>query len=695
MKNKVLQIVCMITMLIAYCYLNAEILYNYGLECSIGGYSQITDQGQLGDVTNDDDTFTSDMSTFDFQFNNQSFDYLTISTNGYIAFAQTADNSYSALANGLTNDVVSALNANLVSKSNGSLRQAYLGEAPNRMMVIQWTHYKRFNADNTEDLNFQIQLHEGSNLISFHYGPSSYQNVTDPIVFIGLRGESATDLYNLQATSSWWDLTFGSQLTDGVVLNTNVSPVTGFKVSFISQSTENPLPDVASVSSPLCGETGVSVIGDLEWSTSGNTPILGSKIYLGTDNPPTNILNGVETAETTCSLINLIGTNTTYYWKIVPFNNNGTAVNCPVWSFTTSSEAEGLPLAYENNLESGFFNLLPIGWKKQDLNNDGFSWMLCNSPGQTGQYSLICTGNSAMSMNDWLISPPFMLEQDNTYRIRFFCKKEGDAGSNLVMIKCGTSSDGNEMSDISQGTLWVIGNTEYELKEGLFTPTISGVYYFGIQGVSPAQESAILIDDLLIEEYNPSFLSPIELSATSQINGIRLSWTAPENVNPIGYRIRKNGELIDTELIEDCYYLDEDDVEEGNIYHYQVHAVYYDPCGWSEPSSQVSIIYTPASVQDNFAETNPCQISDIYPNPFNPSTSIQFSVAKPDIVMINIYNVKGQKVRTLLNKTMNPGSHTIEWNGRGNNNESLSSGVYYCTLNSSQGQSVKKILMIK
>jgi flagellar hook assembly protein FlgD len=52
-----------------------------------------------------------------------------------------------------------------------------------------------------------------------------------------------------------------------------------------------------------------------------------------------------------------------------------------------------------------------------------------------------------------------------------------------------------------------------------------------------------------------------------------------------------------------------------------------------------------------------------YPNPFNPSTNISFSIPSPANVKLTVYNVKGQKVKELINDTMDMGIHTVQWDG--------------------------------
>ena len=53
-----------------------------------------------------------------------------------------------------------------------------------------------------------------------------------------------------------------------------------------------------------------------------------------------------------------------------------------------------------------------------------------------------------------------------------------------------------------------------------------------------------------------------------------------------------------------------------------------------------------------------------YPNPFNPTTTISYDLANDGNVAIDIYNIKGQKVKTLVNDRQNAGAHTVVWNGQ-------------------------------
>ncbi|MCK4652892.1 MAG: carboxypeptidase regulatory-like domain-containing protein [Candidatus Cloacimonetes bacterium] len=92
-----------------------------------------------------------------------------------------------------------------------------------------------------------------------------------------------------------------------------------------------------------------------------------------------------------------------------------------------------------------------------------------------------------------------------------------------------------------------------------------------------------------------------------------------------------------------------------------------------------------------------------YPNPFNPTTTISFSVAQnamsgsdgSQFVNLEIYNIKGQKVKTLIDDVLPPGNHSIVWDGKNDNNENVSSGIYFYRITASDFKDTKKCVMLK
>ena len=93
-------------------------------------------------------------------------------------------------------------------------------------------------------------------------------------------------------------------------------------------------------------------------------------------------------------------------------------------------------------------------------------------------------------------------------------------------------------------------------------------------------------------------------------------------------------------------------------------------------------------------------LSQNYPNPFNPSTSLKYGLPVDSRVTVEIYNVLGQRVRTLMNEDSPAGRYVVEWNGTGNENQQLGSGTYFLRL-SAKGvdgkafNEVRKLMMLK
>lgn len=84
------------------------------------------------------------------------------------------------------------------------------------------------------------------------------------------------------------------------------------------------------------------------------------------------------------------------------------------------------------------------------------------------------------------------------------------------------------------------------------------------------------------------------------------------------------------------------------------------------------------------------KLSQNFPNPFNPATKIEYQLPKDGRVIIKVFNVLGQEVRTLVDEIKEAGYYNIEFNSFG-----LSSGVYFYSLSTENYQSIKKMVLLK
>ncbi len=88
-------------------------------------------------------------------------------------------------------------------------------------------------------------------------------------------------------------------------------------------------------------------------------------------------------------------------------------------------------------------------------------------------------------------------------------------------------------------------------------------------------------------------------------------------------------------------------------------------------------------------------LSQNYPNPFNPQTAIEYSLPRDCEVKITIYNILGQRVRTLVDEHQQAGYKRIEWDGRSGGAKELASGIYFYRIEAEEFIQTRKMLLLK
>ena len=119
----------------------------------------------------------------------------------------------------------------------------------------------------------------------------------------------------------------------------------------------------------------------------------------------------------------------------------------------------------------------------------------------------------------------------------------------------------------------------------------------------------------------------------------------------------------------------------------------FDENSWSDESVWRYQTWTPlppsVEVQDvNIFNNFNLELN--YPNPFNPSTKIKYQIADASFVNLQVYDVLGKEVATLINKEMQAGSYEVEFDA-----SNLPSGIYYYTLNTGSYTKTKKMILLK
>jgi len=244
-------------------------------------------------------------------------------------------------------------------------------------------------------------------------------------------------------------------------------------------------------------------------------------------------------------------------------------------------------------------------------------------------------------------------------------------------------------AEVSAGTYSAITNAsgEYSMEVDPSTYTVTcelgGYETFEQTDVVVNSNEVIVIDISLQHLYNP----PVNLT-TYQFTppNVLLQWEVPVGPGLMNYKVYRNGTVIAT--VTATVYFDINVPSGVNIYYVTAMYGIYE----SIPSNEVEVTITGIDPVNIPLVT---KLGGNYPNPFNPSTIINYAVGDQGHVFIEVFNIKGEKVAILRDGMMGPGNYSVTWNGRDNKNNPVSSGVYFYKMKSGKYISTKKMILMK
>ncbi|MGI6341657.1 MAG: choice-of-anchor J domain-containing protein [Bacteroidales bacterium] len=446
------------------------------------------------------------------------------------------------------------------------------------------------------------------------------------------------------STSGWYECTFyipssfnGS--TNYVIFDAVSDWGDDMNIDDVVIEVSNPPLPVIAVN-PTNGATGVPVNTQLQWdiNPAGGSPTL-YKVYVGTDNPPTNIANGVNTTNRWYNLNNL-NTGTQYFWQIVPSNASGTAVGNPIWSFTTATYGSLAGTVYDVDGVTPvagatvYFTPAVAGVLPQTTGADGtFSFGTNTMPtgmytvgAEAAGYSITTVPNVIVTQNtvtdiDIVMQQPNMAITPNPY----------NQVLNPNEVFAGTLNIDNSGTGQLDWTA-TIGGWSSANHDWLNVPVLNGtvasgnnrdiVVNFNATGFEAGQtESAVItftsvnqtIDVPVSMIVMGTALTPVEwvtAAITNQLNGNTVvSWShRPEPGSGFQfYSISRNGTQVHVAQSGNVW--NGDVLPDYGIYEYCVSAVYADgatapACAtveWSSPE----LVYAPTTLKDTlFAGEN-------------------------------------------------------------------------------------------
>ena len=203
----------------------------------------------------------------------------------------------------------------------------------------------------------------------------------------------------------------------------------------------------------------------------------------------------------------------------------------------------------------------------------------------------------------------------------------------------------------------------------------------------------------------PVTLSHFSATVTAQ-NYVNLIWVSQTETNLMGYNVLRSAdedlsnarqicamiEGTNTSEAQTYSYLDKELVEDGT-YYYWLQSVDMDgSTGFHGPAS---VVFSITGDSGTPAIPTATQLEDAYPNPFNPNTTLRYQLKDAGNVKIDIYNQRGQLVRSFAQSHDAAGYYGILWDGRDSNGRALASGVYLYRMTSGKYSGVKKMVLQK
>jgi len=385
---------------------------------------------------------------------------------------------------------------------------------------------------------------------------------------------------------------------------------------------------------------------------------------------------------------------------------------------------------YQNNGDGTFTRILDLALEADENTTMGSTWLDANSDGYLDLY--YANTRSGMRQNGLFINngdgtftqntvDPSVLDEfrsdgcasgdtNNDGRPDLFSASYSTSHYNGFYINNGSDNNwvalhliGSESNrsaigariEISAGdmlqTRQVSGQTGFysqnSLKQyfGIGTETsISNITIYWPSGIvqnipSPAINQLHTITEFA-EELNP----PLNLEVT--VNGL-LTWLAPTAREFVEYRVLlDNVEQATTTETE----FQLTNLEQGANYTAAVSAIYT-----SGESELVEVNFTADLTSSDLVDVPNIRNLNNYPNPFNPTTNIKFSLNESSHVTLDIFNEKGQKIVTLLNETKSANTHIVNWNGTDESGKAVASGIYLYKIKTNCYHETKKMVLLK
>ena len=520
---------------------------------------------------------------------------------------------------------------------------------------------------------------------------------------------------------------------------------------------------IPTYTNPANGATNMATSGwNYQWTAPSGT-VIAYLMYLGTNNPPTNIQNAYELGNVLQYTYYSHQSNTTYYWKVVAYNDYG-ASNSPVWSFTTLNpypdpsipvypplndttvpvsgwNFSWLAPAYTggSSIQQYMFALYEMPSMQQIISmqmlpgttlsytmgtllkyNTDYRWMATplNASWQQPQggtnftFRTTTVYQNTLPVDNGQPDPPVPTVQipslTGLYDFSSWAQWNPSGvdidHSGLAIYVRGNYQ--NRLIEIDPDLGYVPDRIVYRVQGGSgwqnydAQPDWTGnyVYVWGPTGGKDAGDLEILFQGG--DETLSVALASFTATPAASGNSVTLRWTTHSETNLGGYYIYRNTEsnLVSALNLNrfipaannsstHSYSWVDDELYETGTYYYWLNSLDLNGSG---------MFFGPVSVHISYSDPTPPEIpmqtilERVFPNPFNPSTTLSYSLSEPSVCKIQIFNQRGQSVYQYSQDHNQPGRFQHVWNA-----PDLASGVYYLVFSAGKYTSGRKLVLMK
>ncbi|MHC1706320.1 MAG: hypothetical protein AB9842_02230 [Bacteroidales bacterium] len=354
-------------------------------------------------------------------------------------------------------------------------------------------------------------------------------NWTDEKIWSSATGTFGPELSSMMLQHNLGNYTFISFTIEG-----DFTAFEGWYIDNITITGSTGVPGCCTQVFPVDSATDIHPAYDLNWTQVPGAS--GYKLYLGTNNPPTNVYDGLDVGNIHKTDFTSLAPGQTYYWSVVPYNQNGQALGCPVKLFTTQT-AESIPFAEDFNS-----SVIPQTWLSNWKGHvESSVWSMYSILGPLAPYAIKADGAYENYRGiTRMILPP--LDTGGAYNLNLAFQYYFISNDSGLIIKIQSSSDGRTWNDAD----WIKtseenDNVNYRRKAQVLVPAnINGPTYiaFVIEGNHNSLQSWI-IDSVRVQAVftDPGCIStpnPPHLATDVALNSTLL-WR--KNTNALGYRL--------------------------------------------------------------------------------------------------------------------------------------------------------------